>query len=163
MTTGILSRTLARAAMSLIGASSAIVLQNAALSAKPVDGAGERAEASEMSFPRSVFVYDDGAGKDPFFPDRQRPDDRSAAKKAVEPAKQESLTLRGIAGSAGRKVALINGRPFAKGETGEIKVGTNTFRIRVADIKEKSATIERDGQTNELQLVESLLPINSEK
>jgi hypothetical protein len=46
-----------------------------------------------------------------------------------------------------------------------IKVGTNTFKIRVIEIKKKSVIIKREGQADptELPLAENLLPINKEK
>ena len=73
------------------------------------------------------------------------------------------MVLKGIIGTPDRRVALINDRTFTKGETGELKVGTNTFPIRVIDILEKSVTIQREGQTNELPLVENLLPLDGKK
>lgn len=62
-------------------------------------------------------------------------------------------------------MALINDRTFTRGEAGEIKVGTNTFKIRVIDIRDKSVTIEREGQSaaSELPLMENLLPISKDK
>ena len=60
-------------------------------------------------------------------------------------------------------MALINDRTFTKGEAGEIKSGTNVFKIRVIDITDRSVTIERAGQTNELPLVENLLPVDGKK
>ena len=59
-------------------------------------------------------------------------------------------------------ISLID-RTFAKGETGEFKVGTNTFPIRVIDISEKSVAIEREGQRYELPLLENLLPLDGKK
>jgi acetolactate synthase small subunit len=73
------------------------------------------------------------------------------------------MVLKGIAGTLDRRVALINDRTFSKGESGEIKSGTNEFKIRVIDIKDRSVTIERAGQTNELPLVENLLPLDGRK
>lgn len=122
-------------------------------------------EPRAVQFPKSTFVYRDAAGKDPFFPDRQRLDDRESDAKVVEMAKPVTLPLRGITGSAERRVALIHDHPFTKDESGEIRIGTNTFRIRIIDIKEKSVLIQRDGQAGieELPLIDNLLPINQEK
>jgi acetolactate synthase small subunit len=73
------------------------------------------------------------------------------------------MVLKGITGTPDRRVALINDRTFTKGETGEIKLGTNTFKIRVVDIKDRSVTFERAGQTNKLPLVDNLLPLDGTK
>ena len=116
----------------------------------------EAATIRAPAIPEAVFNY--RAGKDPFFPNRV-----VTPVLAPEPTKKVSLVLKGITGTPDRRVALINDRTFTKGETGEFKVGTNTFPIRVIDILEKSVTIEREGQTNELPLTGNLLPINKEK
>lgn len=109
-----------------------------------------------VAIPKAVFDY--RAGKDPFFPNRV-----VTPVPALQPTKKEFLLLKGITGTADRRVALINDRTFTKGETGEFKAGTNTFSIRVIDISEKSVTIECAGQTNELPLVENLLPFDRRK
>jgi acetolactate synthase small subunit len=105
----------------------------------------------------SVFAY--RAGKDPFFPNRRLQDDKATPQ--PHSTKPQELVLRGVTGSADRRVALINDLVFTKGETGKIKVGTNTFRIRVIDIREKSVIIDREGQPRplELPLIENLLPL----
>ena len=114
------------------------------------------ATISASAIPESVFNY--RAGKDPFFPNRV-----VTPVLAPEPAKKVSLLLKGITGTPDRRVALINDRTFVKGETGEFKMGTNTFPIRVIDILEKSVTIEREGQRYELPLTESLLPLDGKR
>ena len=128
------------------------------LAAKAPDSAAKAAAAtiSAPAIPESVFDY--RAGKDPFFPNRV-----VTPVRAPELTKKVSLVLKGITGTPDRRVALINDRTFTKGEAGEIKVGTNTLRFRVVDIKERSATIEREGQTNELSVLENLLPLDGRK
>ena len=114
------------------------------------------ATISASAIPQSVFSY--RAGKDPFFPNRV-----VTPVLAPEPTKKEIMVLKGITGTPDRRVALINDRTFTKGEAGELKVGTNTFPIRVIDILEKSVTIEREGQTNELPLAEHVLRLDVRK
>jgi len=128
------------------------------LAAKAPDSAADAAAAttSAPAIPKSVF--NDRAGKDPFFPNRV-----VTPVLAPEPTKKVTLLLKGITGTPDRRVALINDRTFVKGETGEFKMGTNTFPIRVIDISEKSVTIEREGQTYELPLTENLLPLDRRK
>ena len=128
------------------------------LAAKAPDSAADASAAttSGPAIPKSVF--DDRAGKDPFFPNRVL-----TPVLAPAPTKKEIIVLKGVTGSSDRRVALINDRTFTKGEAGEIKVGTNMLTIRVVDIKERSATIEREGQTNELSVLENLLPLDGRK
>jgi len=131
-----------------------LTLSHVGFAAKAPDSTATSAGARTGSpaIPQSVFDY--RGGKDPFFPNRL------LNPVAAEPAKKEIMVLKGITGSSGRRVALINDRTFAKGEAGEIRLGTNTFRIRVVDIKDRSVMIERAGQTNELPLLENLLPLD---
>jgi len=133
-------------------------LPHTGLAAKAPDSAAKTAAAaiSAAAIPESVFDY--RAGKDPFFPNRL-----PNPVLTPEPAQKVSLLLKGITGTPDRRLALINDRTFAKGETGEFKVGTNTFPIRVIDISEKSVTIEREGQRYELPLLENLLPLDGRK
>jgi hypothetical protein len=118
---------------------------------------------SEAVFPKSVFAY--RAGKDPFFPDLRWEESKPIADGKGDQKKQEDMVLRGIAGSSDRRVVLINGHPLKKGEVREIKAGTNTFKIRVIEIKEKSVIIEREGQPGptELPLRDDVLPIKKEE
>jgi Tfp pilus assembly protein PilP len=55
------------------------------------------------------------------------------------------ITLRGIAGSAGKRIAVINGRPFEKGDQGTIYVGTKPLVVRCLEIKEGTATVLIEG------------------
>jgi hypothetical protein len=114
------------------------------------------AKPSSEVIPESVFDY--RGGKDPFFPNR-------IMTPALTPdsTKKEIMVLKGITGTPDRRVALINDRTFTKGETGEIKSGTNTLTIRVVEIKDRSVTIEYAGQTNELALVENVLRLDGRK
>ena len=135
-----------------------LAIPHSVFAAKSPDSAVKAAAAtiSAPAIPESVFDY--RAGRDPFFPNRA-----VTPVRAPEPAKKVSLLLKGITGSSDRRVALINDRTFTKGEAGEIKLGTNEFKFRVIDIKDRSVTIEREGQMNELPLVENVLPLDGRK
>jgi len=82
-----------------------------------------------------------------------------------QPAALEVLVLRGITGSADRPVALIDDRTITKGETREVKLGTNAFSMRVIEIKITCVMLGREGQpgTSELLLFENFLPLTKEK
>ncbi len=53
--------------------------------------------------------------------------------------------LKAIAGSAGRRLAIINGRPFETGEQAKVKVGQKMVTVRCLEIKEKSAVVQIEG------------------
>jgi len=144
------------ALFTLLTACAPFPLTGSAATAPDSRATAPAATISASAIPESVFNY--RAGKDPFFPTRV-----VTPVLAPEPTKKEIIVLKGVTGSSDRRVALINDRTFTKGEAGEINVGTNTLRIRVVEIKERSATIEREGQTNELSVLENLLPLDGRK
>ena len=158
MTTITLPLSFLRPAALLIASTVCLAFPCSGFAAKAPDSADMPASMTinALAIPRSVFDY--RAGKDPFFPNRV-----VTPAPAPDPEKTERLIIKGITGSSDRRVALINDRTFAKGEAGEIRLGTNTFQIRVIDIKDKSVIIERAGRTNELPLVENLLPLDGRK
>jgi TPR repeat protein len=55
------------------------------------------------------------------------------------------IILKGIAGSAGKRIAVINGRPFEQGDQGTIYVGTKPLVIRCLEIKERTARVSIEG------------------
>jgi hypothetical protein len=65
-----------------------------------------------------------------------------------------ALRLAGISGPPDRRFAIINGKTFQAGEEGEVKAGTQVFRIKIHEIRERSAIISLAGQpgTRELHL-----------
>ena len=154
MTTTTLPLSFLRPAALLTALTVCMAFPHTAFAAKAPDSAAAAATVNAPAIPESIFNY--RAGKDPFFPNR-------VVTPVPEPTKKEIMVLKGITGTPDRRVALINDRTFTKGETGEIKSGTNELKIRVVDINERSVTIEREGQTNELPLVENLLPLDGRK
>jgi len=62
--------------------------------------------------------------------------------------------LKAIAGSAGRRLAIINGRPFETGEQAKVKVGQKMVTVRCLEVNEKSAVVLIEGisQPKEISL-----------
>ncbi len=127
-------------------------------------GAETNRPASEVVIPKSVFDAEGNTGKDPFFPNsprrRLKPSD-DAGKKPVTQDFSQMLVLKGITGTAEKRIALINNLTFAKDEEGEVKAGNGKVKIRVLEIRDKSVVISIAGTAapKELLLQETLLPV----
>jgi hypothetical protein len=59
----------------------------------------------------------------------------------------QALRLSGISGPPDQRLAIINGKTFAPGEQGDVKAGTQTFRIKLQEIKERSVIISFSDET----------------
>jgi hypothetical protein len=108
--------------------------------------------------PKSEFIIPSVAaeGSDPFFPTSSRMLAFQAKavtdKGATKPASTLMFALKAITASGGRRVASINNRPFEAGEEGEIAFGATRVRLKCLEVREDSALIEVEGQTQELRL-----------
>ena len=96
-------------------------------------------------------VFDPKRGKDPFFPKSRR---LEAGKPILSLPPVIPLFLKGISGTKGRRLAIINNRTFEAGEEVEFKVNNQIVRVRCVEIRDQSAIISVDGMagTQELQL-----------
>jgi len=118
---------------------------------------------AEIPIARSIFVTNDAAGVDPFFPNSSRTRNRQSSddgKKAPRPMGVSALQLKGIMGPPDKRIALINNLTFAKGETQEVRVLDGKLKITCEEIRAKSVLITIEGQTetHELVLPEKGLP-----
>ena len=132
-----------------------------------VEAAEPARATNEFAFPKSVFVYNDTKGKDPFYPNRAR--GGTVVVSTNTPVSTgpnlADLQLRGIAGPPERRIALINNLTFSKGEEQEVRVGNSKAKIKVLEIREKSVSILVEGQPEpkELILQDKVIPISSEE
>jgi sRNA-binding protein len=64
------------------------------------------------------------------------------------------IVLKAIAGTAGRRMAIINGQPLGKGDEAKVKAGQKTVSARCLEVKERSAFVLIEGirQPKELSL-----------
>jgi hypothetical protein len=72
----------------------------------------------------------------------------------VDPAWVKGIKLQGIGGTAGRRLAIVNGRTLGPGDGAQVKAGTNTVLIRciaVGDISAKVTIEDLEGE-RELRL-----------
>jgi hypothetical protein len=114
--------------------------------------------------PISVFVDDVNKGKDPFFPDSTRrlaaapqpaPNTNSPAPVVATPL---ALSLKGISGTKGQRLALVNNTTLAVGESTEIRAAGQQVKIMLREIRERSVLIEvvATGEVKELKLREGI-------
>ena len=123
-------------------------------------------DAPKISAPalvKSFFLTDVTVGKDPFFPNSIRrvpaPDQNSVTNIAPQPsALFNKLALKGISGSKGQMLALINSSTVGVGELAEIRCGEQVVKIRCREIRPRSVVIELDGvgEVKELKLREGI-------
>ncbi len=112
---------------------------------------------------RSVFTDDPNTGKDPFFPRsarRQPAVEVASATNAAPPPSTlfSQLTLKGISGTKGQRLALINSSTIGVGERAEIRSGAQLVKILCREIRDSSVLIELVGGTEvrELKLREGI-------
>ncbi|MGD0615661.1 MAG: hypothetical protein ABSA69_09505, partial [Verrucomicrobiota bacterium] len=77
----------------------------------------------------------------------------TTALKQSPSAAAEALVLNGIGGTADHKLAMINGRTLAEGETNEVNTVVGRVRIHCIEIKGESAVVEVvGGERRELHI-----------
>jgi hypothetical protein len=59
-----------------------------------------------------------------------------------DPEFVQSIVLKGISGPSSRRLAIINGRTFERGEEGKIKVGQRSVAVKCVEIKENSVVVQ---------------------
>jgi len=108
--------------------------------------------APEMPIPESVFTIpaNPSEGRNPFFPNSKSEMPKPTPKK--ETLDTSSLILNGIS-SPPRRMAMINGRTFEPGESGNVKLPNgDRLAIKCVEIRDDGATIVVGGQTRELRM-----------
>ena len=101
---------------------------------------------------RSVFVVPTNPkeGRDPFFPNSNRPYERA---QAGQPHVGDitALVLKGISGPPDRRLAIINNHTFGVGDEQDLATPQGRIHIRCVEIKDSSVVIESAGQRHELK------------
>jgi len=106
----------------------------------------------EQHLVKSVFVNTPSVGKDPFFPTSTR---RGLVKGPVTQSDLPVvplLSLKGISGQKGHRLAIINNRTFEVGEEAELKFGGQSLRVRCVEIRDDGVTVNVNGQNQKLLL-----------
>lgn len=122
-------------------------------------GLSQNSPKPDASVAKSIFDDKLHAGKDPFFPNSARRQDRPASTDPKMPqAPVVQLFLKAITGPPTRRLALINNQTFAAGEEGLVKVVNGQVKIRCVEIKDGSVVVAIEGnpEPKELKLREGL-------
>ena len=103
---------------------------------------------------RSIFVMPTNSreGRDPFYPESLRPYEALAAAATGGVVESGSLICKGVLGTPGHFVAIINNHAFAVGDEGEVKTKGSQIRIRCVEIRNNLVVIEINGQRRELMI-----------
>jgi len=128
--------------------------------------AGRAAQAAlpqvdQISSVQSTFVDDPQFGKDPFFPKSTRhlpkivvPTVNAAPDTSAFAQLLNSVSLKGISGLPGKRLAMLNNRTLENGEYIELKLNSQPIKVRCLEIREKSVLIGIEGtaETKEIHL-----------
>jgi hypothetical protein len=109
------------------------------------------APAAEPEVPKSVFEFprNPREGRNPFFPESQANVEQPKPKNTVAPM---VFVLNGIT-SPPRRTAMINGRTFEPGESGDVRLSGGTkVTIKCTEIGDASAVIMVGNERRELRL-----------
>jgi hypothetical protein len=107
-----------------------------------------------VDVPMSIFVIPATAqeGKDPFFPQSTRLHPAPPVTGATPPPTVPELVLKGVSGSANRRLAIINNRTFARGEEGDVMWNGTRVRVKCTEIESDSVQVTVNGQVKVLRL-----------
>jgi len=107
----------------------------------------------DQEIPKSVFVIPASPkdGRNPFFP--------QSAQVVAQPTKRDApldpslFVLNGITPSGPKRTAMINGRTFEAGESGEVRLPSGSkMLIKCEEIRADTVVILVDGQRRDLRL-----------
>ena len=108
--------------------------------------------------PKSEFIIpaSPAEGRDPFFPKSTRLFNTtiitSTPTVQKQPSVQIDLVLKGISGSASRRLAIINTRTFEVGEEHDLPTSAGRVRIRCVEIASDSVIVQVGGEQRILHL-----------
>jgi len=68
------------------------------------------------------------------------------------PPRYTELTLKGISGSANRRMAIVNNQTLGVGEQARVKLGDGEVRVRCLEIADTSAIVMVDGESQRREL-----------
>jgi hypothetical protein len=104
-----------------------------------------------------VSVFEDlspQAGKDPFFPMSHRRDPVAPTVTTPSPVHvAPTLILRGIVGSAGRRLAIINNETMEVGEESAVRTAAGRVRVKCLEIDPDSVLVQIEGESQPKKLV----------
>lgn len=142
----------------LLGVALASVLAMPAIAAKPPRTARPEPAAPappgpmDIQIPKSVYKAPENLreGRNPFFPGSNL--GRATDGPVRTSAESYQLVLNGLTGPP-RRTAMVNGRTFEEGETGEVRMPDGTrVTVKCLKIQDDSAIVQVGSQRKELRL-----------
>lgn len=133
----------------------AAVLLCLALGTARAAQAPAKASPAEPEPPKSVFINPatPREGRDPFFPhSTRRTKTTTVVTTATAPVIIAELQLKGMAGTADRRLAIINNRTFEVGEEGTVLTDVGRVRITCKEIGAEFVRVVLNGQERTLTL-----------
>lgn len=115
-------------------------------------------QTPQATIAKSQFIVPSKAteGRDPFFPESNRPFVSDLPTKAVSESAVPDVefVLKGISGTVEQPLAIINGYNFGAGEENEVIIKSRRVKIRCAEINMATGTvlIEYGGVRRQLRL-----------
>jgi hypothetical protein len=93
-------------------------------------------------------------GRDPFFPNSPRLFAASINKNVAIPVvtPKAELLLKGFSGPPDHRLAIINNRTFAAGESADVHTANGLVRVRCLEIKGDHASVLVGAERRELRL-----------
>ncbi len=102
---------------------------------------------------KSTFTDSAGFGRDPFFPNSSRRKNTATPQKFSGGDVPNTIVLKGLSGTAQKRLAMINNYTMAAGEEAEIRAGGQIFRVQCVEIRERSVMLSVNGmEPKELKL-----------
>src|SRR5439155_5152825 len=96
---------------------------------------------------KSVFIDSTGFGRDPFFPNSIRRVTRvTVPTKVLQQGELPGgLVLKGTSGTTQNRLAIINNHTVAVGEETEVRLGGQSYKVKVVEIRERSVMVSVNG------------------
>ncbi|HWD18505.1 MAG TPA: hypothetical protein VHB20_04445 [Verrucomicrobiae bacterium] len=102
-----------------------------------------------------LSVFEDlppAKGKDPFFPTSHRREPAAPAMAAAKVRLDPTLVLKGIVGSAGRRIAVINSETMQVGEESPVRIPGGHVRVKCLEIGVNYVVVQVEGETQPKKL-----------
>lgn len=108
-------------------------------------------KTAKVEINRSVFVMPNSPaeGRDPFYPDSNRPYEAAMAGSKVKD-EISLLQFKGVSGPEDNRLAIINNHTFAVGDDEYVMTTQGRVRVHCLDIRPDSVIVEVSGQRHEL-------------
>ena len=132
---------------------STLLVVLAAAVARTVCGEPPKEAPAKPVRARSVFVMPASSheGRDPFFPESQRPYEEAVAATTNRPA-PTLITVKGLSIDHGQAMVIINNHTFAIGDEGDVLTAGRRLHLRLVGLENGAAIVEINGSRRKLTI-----------